>query len=100
MDLADTTKCYKVVATRFLGSLIGQLGGLTGGAVSITPKLPDCKTPITDLTTRIVKYPSTAGPQEMKGWLAFVQYLSSLRNASGAQGVPGAYASAQGRIVR
>ena len=101
VDLADTTKCYKVVSSLFLAGLMSQVGALTGGAVSVTPKQPDCKTPVIDPTSRIVRYPPNASPSsEMKGWLALVQYLSGLRNASGALAVPAVYASPQGRIVR
>ena len=100
VNLSDKTKCYKVVSTIAIASLVAQIPAATGGAVSVRPKQADCATPITDFTTRIVKFPSSAGPQEMKAWLALVQYLAALKTATGAPGVPTVYATAQGRIVR
>jgi len=99
VDFTDTTHCYKVVATLYLGSLLGLVSQFTGGQLSATPKLADCQTPVTDLTTRIVKFPGPSGPQEMKAWLALIQFLSA-QPPAGMPAVPSRYFSPGGRIIR
>lgn len=100
VDLADTSRCYKVVSTLYLGSLLGLVSQFTGGALSITPKLSDCQTPIRDLNTRIVRFGGPPAAQEMKSWLALVQYLSALRDSTGNPVIPATYSAPQGRIIR
>ena len=100
VNLNDTTRCYKVAASLFVASAMAQIRLFTAGALSITPKLADCATAVTDVSTRILRVPSAAGPQEMKGWLALVQYLAQLKGASGASEIPDVYANTQGRITR
>lgn len=100
VDFTNTSRCYKVVANLYVATLIGQVSQLTSGALSVTPKLADCQTPIVNLATRIVRLPPSAGSQEVKGWLAFVQYLSALRNTGGVPVIPSTYSTAQGRIIR
>ena len=48
-----------MVTTLYSASLLGQVSQLTGGVLPITPKLADCQTPIGDLTTPIVKFPTS-----------------------------------------
>jgi 5'-nucleotidase len=101
VDLNDTTQCYKVVTTLYLGNLLGLVNRLTSGALSVTPKQADCMTAIRDMNTRIVKIPSPAGAQEMKAWLSLMQFVSGFGpGTSGTPQVPEAYRNPRGRIIR
>jgi len=94
LDPTDTTHCVRVVTTIYVAGLLGYVGQVTGGALSVVPKQDDCATPITDLSTVIVDAnPLTAGLQELKQWQALVGYVSHLGS------LPAAYAQPQGRIT-
>ena len=102
LDPADRTQCVRVVTTLYVAGLLGFVGQVTGGALSVIPKQDDCATPITDLTSTIVDAdPTTAGLQELKQWQALVGYAARLPDADGdGRGdIPAFYAAPQGRIV-
>lgn len=102
VDLADTTKCYKMVTSLYVAKMLGVVGTATSGVLSVEAKQKDCQTVIADVTTRIIDAdPTTSGVQELKQWQAFVQYVSSLpdADADGIPDIPSAYSQPQNRIV-
>jgi len=101
LDVNDTTKCFKVVATNYVAGLLGVVSAFTSKALEVTAKDKDCVTPV-DPTIRFVDAdPTKAGVQELKQWQAVAKYVSMLPPATtgGPPAVPAAYATAQGRIV-
>jgi len=101
LDVTDTSKCYKVVATNYVAGLLGVVSTFTSKALEVTAKDKDCVTPV-DPTIRFVDAdPTKAGVQELKQWQAVAKYVSMLppATAGGPPVVPAAYATAQGRIV-
>jgi 5'-nucleotidase / UDP-sugar diphosphatase len=101
LDPTDTTTCYKVVTTNFVGGLLGAVYQQTGGLLNVVAKGADCATAI-DPTTNLVDASSIAdGVQELKDWQALLQYVSGLpdTNGDGIPDVPAAYGTTQGRIV-
>jgi 5'-nucleotidase len=102
VSLNDTSKCYKVVTNLLVGKQLAEVKQVSSGMLSIVPKEKDCKTPITDIVTRIVdRDPVTAGVQELKAWQAVVGYVSKFPDANGdtIPDVPEVYKTLQGRIV-
>jgi 5'-nucleotidase/UDP-sugar diphosphatase len=100
IDPADTTQCYKVVATYAVASFLGVVSSLTGGALAVNPKESDCTTAVTDFSSHIVDAaPATAGVQELKQWQAVTSYFSKLpdADADGTPDVPAFYSTAQFR---
>ncbi|HEY8926080.1 MAG TPA: bifunctional metallophosphatase/5'-nucleotidase, partial [Polyangia bacterium] len=101
LDVTDTTKCFKVVATNYVAGLLGVVSTFTQKALEVTAKDKDCVTPV-DPTIRFVDAdPTKAGVQELKHWQAVAKYVSMLPPAApgGPPVIPAAYAAAQGRIV-
>jgi len=101
LDVTDTSKCYKVVATNYVAGLLGVVSTFTSKALEVTAKDKDCVTPV-DPTIRFVDAdPTKAGVQELKQWQAVAKYVSMLppATAGGLPVIPAAYATAQGRIV-
>jgi len=101
LDPTDTTTCYKVVTTNFVGGMLGAVKATTGGLLEVTAKDADCATPIDPTTNFVDASPTTAGVQELKDWQAVLEYVSGLpdTNGDGIPDVPAAYATTQGRIV-
>jgi len=102
LDLTDTTTCYRIVATSYVSGLLGLVGSLTGGLLSVTAKDADCTTPV-DPTTRFVDAdPTTDGLQELKHWQALYGFLSQLpdTDADTIPDIPSVYATGQGRILQ
>ena len=54
IDLTDTTKCYKVVTTLYLGALFSLVSTVSQGLLSVQAKEKDCQTPVTNLETHLV----------------------------------------------
>lgn len=104
LDLTDTTKCYKVVATNYVAGLLGLLKTLTNGLLEVKAKAADCQTAIdpTQPANYIDADPATAGTQELKHWQALLKYMTSFpdTNANQIADIPAPYAAAQGRIVK
>ncbi|HEY2904178.1 MAG TPA: bifunctional metallophosphatase/5'-nucleotidase, partial [Polyangia bacterium] len=111
LDITDTTKCYKVVATNYVAGLLGLIQKLTSGLLSVTAKAADCSTKIdptqaqyyVDAAPDDPNVPATTGVQELKHWQALLKYMTAFPDtsvpANGIKDVPAAYATAQGRIV-
>jgi 5'-nucleotidase len=89
--------CYKLVTTLYVSQMIAVVGQMLP-AINLTAKDKGCKNAIKDLTTAVVKDNSGA---ELKGWVALVRYLQSLKD-SDADKIPdlgSEYAKPQGRLV-
>jgi 5'-nucleotidase len=95
--LTDTTKCYKVVTNLYVASLLGLVKDLTGGIYSVVPKLEDCQTVVTDLTTRIVDAnPLTPELEELKEWMALIGFVSKFPDTDNNMipNIPASYGAA------
>jgi 5'-nucleotidase len=98
----DPAACYKVVTNLLVGRWLGRVKDATFGALTVEAKDEDCKTLITDLSTRIIDAdPAQPGVQELKAYRAVASYLQSMPDTTGdgIPDVPASYATAQGRIV-
>jgi 5'-nucleotidase/UDP-sugar diphosphatase len=81
IDIADTTKCYKVVTNLYVANLLGLVNKLTMGALSVEAKDKDCQTKLTptDLAAHILfTNPMTMPPTELKAWQAVLGYVQKL----------------------
>ncbi|MES1206003.1 MAG: bifunctional metallophosphatase/5'-nucleotidase [Pseudomonadota bacterium] len=101
LDLANTTTCYKIIATNYVAGLLGVVNSFTQGLLSVVAKDSNCTTPV-DPTTRFVDAdPTVAGVQELKHWQAVLSYVGKLPpDGAGVPAIPAAYATAQGRITK
>jgi 5'-nucleotidase len=102
VDLADKTKCYKVVTNYLLAESLGLVADATQGLLKVEAKDKDCTTAITDMSQRIVDAdPAAPGLQELKPWQALVTYMQSFPDTNSNQipDVPSSYSQLQGRIV-
>jgi len=98
VGLDDTTPCFRVVTTLYVGSLLPVVGSVSGGMRSVAPKQQDCSTVITDMTKEIVYVGAGSSMAELKAWKAFFTFLSSLPPMN-TPTVPSIYMAPQGRIV-
>jgi 5'-nucleotidase len=100
VGLDDTTPCFRIVTTLYVGSLLPVVGSVSSGMRAVAPKLKDCSTVITDMTQQVV-YTTGAGnaTAELKAWEAFLSYLTSLPRTGGVPAMPSIYMAPQGRIV-
>jgi 5'-nucleotidase / UDP-sugar diphosphatase len=97
VSFTDTAKCYKLVTNLYVANLLGVVERASGGMQAVVPKGDDCRTSISDLTTRIVdRNPATPQMDELKEWQALVTYIYALPDPDGntIPNVPPAYASA------
>ena len=92
----EDDRLYKVCCNMYAANMLGMLNGLTKGILSITPKYAD-GTPITDFYDCSLF--NTDG-REIKEWIAFKNYLSSLPLKNGVPAIPDSYASAEGRKAK
>jgi 5'-nucleotidase/UDP-sugar diphosphatase len=106
MDLNDTTKCYKVVATNYVAGLLGLIKTLTSGVLEVAAKDADCATLIdpTSPSRYVDADPTMDGVQELKHWQALLKYVTNPAafpdtNANTVREIS-AYATTQGRIVK
>jgi 5'-nucleotidase len=102
VQIKDSTSCYKVVSTEVIAEQLAQAKDLSLGLFKIEPKLADCSTKVSDLSTLIVdRDPGTPGIQELKAWRALVDGFSKFPDidSDGIPDVPASYATLQGRIV-
>ncbi len=103
VDFNSTTRCYKVTSTHYLAALLGVVKDVTNNALSVTPKLADCQTPVGDLfTRRIDANPATAGVQELKQYQAVLQFLTTLPDSDSdtVPNLPDRYMASQQRLKR
>jgi 5'-nucleotidase len=100
VGLDDTTPCFRIVTTLYVGSLLPVVGSVSSGMRAVAPKLKDCSTVITDMTQQVV-YTTGAGnaTAELKAWEAFLSYLTSLPRTGGVPAMPSIYMAPQRRIV-
>jgi hypothetical protein len=101
VDFADTTTCYQVVSTQYLGELLGLVQAKTG-VLSVTPKESDCSTVITDMGTRVVDADAaTTGMQPLHQWLALYLWMGNFSpDTTAAPEIPAVpYAAPEGRIT-
>jgi len=100
VGLTDTTPCFRIVTTLYVGSLLPVVGSVSGGMLSVAPKQKDCSTVITDMTQQIVYTGAGNTMAELKAWKAFLGFLTSLpAGTGGVPAVPSIYMAPQGRIV-
>jgi 5'-nucleotidase len=104
IDLADTTKCYKVVTSIYLAGLFGLVKDVSGGLVSVVAKEKDCVTPVANIATRIVdSNPATMAVDELKQWQALVGFVSMLPDttmpANMLPDIPAVYQASQNRFT-
>ena len=103
IDLADTTKCYKVVTSIYLAGLFGLVKDVSGGLVSVVAKEKDCTTPVANIATRIVdSNPATMAVDELKQWQALGGFVSMLPDtttpANMLPDIPAVYQASQNRL--
>jgi 5'-nucleotidase/UDP-sugar diphosphatase len=104
VNFTDTTRCYRVVTTYYVASLL-PIAGKINPMLTVTPKLPDCATaydstaghPLRDAI--LDRDPATAGVQELKNWGAFVRFVAAQPPVSGVPELSMSYQSPQGRIT-
>jgi 5'-nucleotidase/UDP-sugar diphosphatase len=103
LDLSSRNQqLYKVGCNIFVGTFIKIVGDFTWDFLRIVPKDSAGK-PIEDLNTALVDAnPDLSGIQEVKQWIAFLEYLRNFDDTNGNNipDVPERYRSPQGRIVR
>jgi 5'-nucleotidase / UDP-sugar diphosphatase len=95
----NDTVCYRTVMTYYVASLLGLVSSATGGALTVSPKGPDCSTVYTSgtLPNAIIRDGSGA---EIKQWQALVGLISSFPSAGSGPVVPARYATPAGRITK
>jgi 5'-nucleotidase len=98
VGLDDTTPCFRIVTTLYVGSLLPVVGSVSGGMRSVAPKLMDCSTVITDMTQQVVYTGAGNTTAELKAWKAFLTFLNSLPPMN-VPTVPSIYMAPQARIV-
>jgi 5'-nucleotidase/UDP-sugar diphosphatase len=102
INLADETTCYKVVTTYYLAALFNFANSRLPSQLGIRAKSEDCKTPVTDLPSRIIdRTPLTPAVDELKQWQALAGYVAGLPDSDGDMipNIPPMYAQPQGRLV-
>jgi 5'-nucleotidase / UDP-sugar diphosphatase len=102
IDLANGTKCYKVVTTLQLAGLFDLVKTLTGGLLSVVGKEKDCMTTADVFKRLIDSNPVEPGVQETKQFQALLGYLLKLpdTDANGIPNIPMSYAAPAGRITQ
>jgi 5'-nucleotidase/UDP-sugar diphosphatase len=102
IDVADTTRCYKVVTSIYLAGLFGLVKDVSRGLVSVDAKEKDCVTPVANIATHIVDAnPATPALEELKQWQAVASFVSNLPKTAGVAelpDIPAVYQASQGRI--
>jgi 5'-nucleotidase len=100
VGLGDTTPCFRIVTTLYVGSLLPVVGSVSGGMRSVAPKLKDCSTVIADMTQQVVSTGTGNTTAELKAWEAFLSFLKSLpAGTGGVPAIPSIYMAPQARIV-
>jgi 5'-nucleotidase len=103
LDLSSRhQRLYKVGCNIFVGTFIKIVGNFTWDFLRIVPK-DSLGKPIEDLNTVLVDAdPNAAGIQEVKQWVAFLDYLRNFADVNGNNipDMPEGYRFPQGRIVR
>jgi 2',3'-cyclic-nucleotide 2'-phosphodiesterase (5'-nucleotidase family) len=100
VGLTDTTPCFRVVTTLYVGSLLPIVGSVSGGMLSVAPKQKDCSTVVADMTQQIVYTGAGNTLAELKAWKAFLSFLGSLPPGAGSvPALPSIYMAPQSRIV-
>ncbi|MEO5767390.1 MAG: 5'-nucleotidase C-terminal domain-containing protein [Polyangia bacterium] len=103
LDVNDTTKCYKVIATNYVAGLLGVVNTFTNKALSVTAKDKACTTAIdaTDPARFVDADPTTPTTvEELKQWQAILKYVTGRPPVGGVPTVPATYATSQGRITK
>lgn len=103
LDLSSRNQqLYKVGCNIFVGTFIKIVGDFTWGFLRIVPKDSSGK-PIEDLNTALVDAnPNETGIQEVKQWVAFLDYVQNFEDANGNNiaDIPERYRVPQGRMMR
>ncbi len=103
LDLSSNNEqLYKVGCNIFVGTFIKIVGDFTWDFLRIVPKDSSGK-PIEDLNTALVDAnPNEAGIQEVKQWVAFLDYVKNFADLNGNNipDIPERYRAPQGRITR
>lgn len=97
---SDNPALHKVGANLYNATFLKVIGRFTKGILSIAPKDRQGR-PLGDLTDALVDSdPSTPGVQELKEWVALVDYVRNMpdRDGDGLPEIPLSYATPQGRI--
>ncbi len=93
---------YRVTANYYNSTFLKLIGGFTFGILDIVPK-DRAGLPIEDLAdARIDADRSRPGIQELKEWVAFLEYARSFpdTDGDGIPEIPARYAGPEGRIVK
>lgn len=91
---------YKVGANLYNATFLKVIGKFTKGILTMVPKDRSGR-PIEDLVEALVdRDPATPGVQELKEWVALVEYVRNLpdKDGDGLPEIPVSYSTAQGRI--
>ena len=99
VGLTDTTPCFRIATTLYVGGLLPVVSQLTGGALAVVPKQKDCTTPVTNIYGQVITTGTGSAVSELKSWLALVTFLRSLPPEQGVPTIPAIYDAPQGRIV-
>jgi 5'-nucleotidase / UDP-sugar diphosphatase len=78
VDLADTTKCYKLVTNLYVASLLGLIETASGGLLSVKPKAADCQAMVDPATQIVDGNPLTPDLEELKEWQALNRFVYAL----------------------
>lgn len=89
----EDKKLYKVACNMYAANMLGMLNSLTRGILKIVPKYAD-GTPVKDFYTCSLK---NSNGDEIKEWVAFMNYLSSFPKKNGVPEIPAHYAAKEGR---
>jgi 2',3'-cyclic-nucleotide 2'-phosphodiesterase (5'-nucleotidase family) len=93
----DPQKLYRVCSDLYAAEMVNYVGRVTHGLLNVKPKAKD-GTPLKDLQQAIV-YINKGSPkaEELKEWVALVQYMSSFPRDKGIPQIPEKYKTPEGR---
>ena len=101
MDISEgAAELYRIVATYYVGAMIGSVTDMTSGILEVTPR-DENGDAITDMSTRLIDADPVATPgvvEELKAYQALFSYLAAFPDADADQipDVPARYSDPQG----
>jgi len=103
LDYSESNKTlYKVATNIYNATFLRVIGNFTHGILTIVPKDGNGE-PIDDLNTvRVDADPTAPGVQELKDWMALVEYTRSFGDSDGdgLPEIPRRYEGVEGRYVK
>lgn len=94
-------KLYLLTANLYVATFLKIVGDYTMGFLRIVPRDRNGN-PVTDIRSTIIDGdPSRKGVQEVKEWVALMEYVQSFKDTDGdgVPNIPATYAGPEGRIV-